>query len=121
MRPLCGSQKSNTFLDFLAVAALGAAIFLNAGSALASQHCQIVSRDEVAERLADRYSEHPIATAETAAGGTLEIFASEAGATWTVILWFEGWDKVCLMDSGFNWQDVPADRVKWFKPAGLPI
>jgi hypothetical protein len=74
--------------------------------------CQWADYGRLAQHLAARFGERPVAlgAAEDAAGpggAVTVVFASAGGATWTLVhLWPDG--SACVAASGANWEIVPA-------------
>lgn len=70
------------------------------------------------EELAEGYSEAPIAHGLANANDRLiELFASENGETWTLIITFPN-GQSCLITAGHNWIET---LPKLLKPTGLPV
>ena len=70
------------------------------------------------QKLADDYSETPVAHGLTNANDRLiELFASKDGETWTLIITYPD-GQSCFITAGHNWRMT---MPKLLKPTGLPI
>lgn len=68
---------------------------------------QCNTHDEVQSQLAKKYNEHPISAGVTHNGGLIEVYATEDGATWSIVI--SGPNGVsCLVSSGEGWRALPA-------------
>ncbi len=64
------------------------------------------TRSEVAERLAGDYAETPVAAGLASSGAVFEVFTSDDGSTWTIVLTRpEG--TSCLIAAGEAWTTLP--------------
>ncbi len=64
------------------------------------------TRSAVAERLAGDYAETPIAAGLASSGAVIEVFTSNDGSTWTIVLTRpEG--TSCLVAAGEAWMTLP--------------
>lgn len=64
-----------------------------------------VDRDQVVKLLNARYGEEPVARGLTSTGWMMEVFATDDGATWTMVMTSpKGISQVA--SSGVAWQDV---------------
>ena len=85
---------------------LAAAIAVIGGSAVAQETglpCD--GYQKVADRLAQKHGEHPVATAIAGAGtGLVVFFATEDGSTWTAVQVTPKARIACLMAAGTGWQ-----------------
>lgn len=87
-----------------------------ASPALAQSLC--LPRADVVKELKEGYGETPVARGLTNANDRLvELFASEDGETWTLIITFPK-GPTCIITTGHDWQ---SDLPKLLKPTGLPI
>jgi uncharacterized protein GlcG (DUF336 family) len=60
---------------------------------------------KVADRLAQKHGEHPVATAIAGEGATLMVFfATQDGSTWTAVQVTPKAREACLMAAGTDWQ-----------------
>lgn len=62
-------------------------------------------------KLSQRYGERPVAVGVTDTGQLLEVYATEDGATWTIIVTGPprergGARKTCLVGAGSDWRTV---------------
>ena len=64
-----------------------------------------VDRATVAKELKDRHGEVPVAMGIAENGGVLELFASEDGATWTLILTMPD-RRVFTVGAGRDWSNI---------------
>jgi hypothetical protein len=96
-------EKARTALVRVVGATLGLSMLLGANAALAAPLC---ARDEVVSKQLERgYGELPIARGLASDGKLLQVFASEDGLSWTVVLTRP--DGVsCVAASGRHWQTV---------------
>jgi hypothetical protein len=84
-------------------ATLGLSMLLGANAALGAPPC--ASDEAVSKRLESGYGELPIARGLASDGKLLQVFASEDGLSWTVVLTRP--DGVsCIAASGRYWQPV---------------
>jgi hypothetical protein len=83
-------------------------IWATATPAAAQNVC--TSRTEVAKQLAGDHSETPVAAGLAASGEVVEVFSSNDGATWTIVLTRPGGIS-CLVATGEAWMNVPAKVV----------
>jgi len=63
--------------------------------------------DGIVAVLAERYGEERAAVGVTTAGAALELFVSENGETWTLLLTVPG-ETTCLIAAGDTWEPTPA-------------
>lgn len=62
--------------------------------------------DLIANMLANKYQEHPVAFGLNDDGAMVEIFASLGGGTWTILV--TGPDgQSCIVYAGRNWDNLP--------------
>ena len=87
----------------LIVAAAALAV-LAGGPAQAQTACG--TRAQVLEWLADSYREKPVAIGVTGTGALVEVVASGAGATWTILLTSPS-GRSCLLAAGEGWRVRP--------------
>jgi hypothetical protein len=71
---------------------------------------------DVLRELADRYKETPIALGLASNGNLLEVFSSDSGATWTIIVTSPDGTS-CLVAAGQDWQ--PTQPVA--RASGQPL
>lgn len=66
---------------------------------------QCTTHDRVLAFLAGRYQEAPVAAGITDKGRLIEVFATDDGATWTIVETNpQGWS--CLMAGGEGWRSL---------------
>jgi hypothetical protein len=96
-------EKARSALVRVVGATLGLSMLLGANAALAAPLC---ARDEAVSKQLERgYGELPIARGLASDGKLLQVFASEDGLSWTVVLTRP--DGVsCIAASGRHWQTV---------------
>ena len=86
------------------IAAVAALVVLAGASAQAQSACG--KRAQVLEWLADTYREKPVAIGVTGTGALVEVVASGAGATWTILLTSPS-GRSCLLAAGEGWRVRP--------------
>jgi hypothetical protein len=91
----------------LPVAALLAGIAPQPGQAQLS----CAPHEDVARLLGRDYGESPVAFGVTGEGRLVEVFSSEGGGTWTIVL-TTGSGQACIMASGSDWATVPLAVVE---------
>lgn len=64
------------------------------------------SRADLLKRLAQVYSEDPVALGIATNGGMLEVLSTKNGSTWTIIITMPD-GRSCMFASGESWQSVP--------------
>lgn len=62
--------------------------------------------DFIANMLANKYQEHPIAFGLDSDGGMVEIFTSPDGGTWTILVTGPN-GQSCIVSAGRNWDNLP--------------
>lgn len=78
------------------------------GNAIAQANCN--TREAVERILRDKYQEQVVAIGITGQGHRMEVFASDDGATWSVVVTTPR-GMACLAASGRNWRSQkPDDR-----------
>lgn len=93
-------------------AALLAAFLLLAlvpGQAIAQANCN--TREAVERILRDKYQEQVVAAGITGQGHRIEIFASDDGASWSVVI-STARGMACLAASGRNWRAVEPKPIE---------
>lgn len=70
-----------------------------------------VDRADVVEHLDSRHSETPIARGLGSNGAVYEVFSTDDGATWTIIMTLPD-GKSYMLGSGEFWTSVPVARIK---------
>jgi hypothetical protein len=88
---------------------------LSSATAAAAQQPACTARSDVVSQLSSRYSERPVAMGLANNGGVIEIFSSQAGQSWTIVLTMPS-GLSCLIAAGENWESLPA-LVKAGPPA----
>ena len=89
-------------------------LFLPLASANAEPACG--HRPDVLKQLSERYKEAPVALGLASNGSLLEVFSSNGGATWTIIVTSPNGTS-CLVAAGQGWQPTkPIARA-----SGLPL
>jgi hypothetical protein len=87
---------------------LGLSVLLYANAALAAPVC--ASDEAVSKELESRYGEVPVARGLASDGKLLQVFASEDGISWTVVLTRP--DGVsCIAATGRFWQTVAEKKL----------
>ncbi len=76
---------------------------LGAQAAVAMPHCG--SRDDVVASLADQYDETHRASGLESETGLMEIWASDAGGSWTILLTRPD-GQTCVMATGSHWLET---------------
>jgi hypothetical protein len=101
-----------------AAAALGLALAAPAGPAAAQQGPgrACAARALVVERLAERYGETLVSMGMHANAGLLEVYASEATGTWTILVTSPD-GLACLIAAGEMWEGQAAPLSKPGKDA----
>ena len=79
-------------------------LVFSSSSSIATTLC--ATHDVIISHLEKRYKESPIAVGVADNGHLVEIFASEKGASWTLILTSPNGTS-CLFAAGNNWQTFP--------------
>lgn len=64
-------------------------------------------RDAVLDQLSARFHEAPVAVGLANNGALLELLASPAGETWTIIITMPNGTS-CLVAAGHDWQEIAA-------------
>lgn len=90
-------------LRLFGAAALALTVLLTGQEAAAAAPC--ADHDKVTKELADRWSEVPVSLGLAGDGKLLQVFSTEDGATWTLVLTEPG-GKSCVVASGRHWQTV---------------
>lgn len=101
----------------LLIKAAAAALFfaLVATQAFAQGFC--APRDLFVQKLADDFSESPVAHGLTNANDRLlELFASKDGKTWTLIITYPN-GQSCVITAGHSWRETMPELLK---PTGQP-
>jgi len=62
-------------------------------------------RADMIGKLESKYGERPIGGGVTAAGGLVQVFTSESGETWSIVV-FGPDGKACLIGAGDDWQQL---------------
>ncbi len=83
---------------------LAVALFLVSSAAMAQVPCD--QRDKIAEWLAVKYKEAPIAAGVSSNGRLIEVLSTYDGDTWTVIVTSPDGTS-CLIASGQGWRAKP--------------
>ena len=90
----------------------GVAVFGTSGA-----HAQVLSpetgvdRADVVEQLDSKHSETPIARGLGSNGAVYEVFSTDDGATWTIIMTLPN-GKSYMLGSGEHWTNVPVTKIK---------
>ena len=90
----------------LGISALALGVLLGAHGAEAQQ-VACAPHDAMAERLGARFAEAPASKGLASSGKLVELFTSEDGGTWTLVL-TEPRGVSCIVAAGKYWYDVPA-------------
>lgn len=83
------------------------AVFLCLSPAMAQQQCG--AREAIRDGLKNQYSEVPVARGLGGAGLMMELYASEDGKTWTLLIVHPN-GMACFAATGESWQSVEAVR-----------
>jgi hypothetical protein len=90
---------------FVAGTLLTTAIFASSLSAGFAQQSQCGDRTKIIGQLAKTYSEQPVALGLQKDGRVLEVFSSQSGDSWTILISApSGWSSV--VSSGEGWQPM---------------
>lgn len=95
-----------TLLRFLALGALALAV-----SAPAAAQTACGERGTIADRLAQKYGEHPVSIGLATNGSVIEVFVSDDGTFTILVTSPDG--RTCLVAAGEGWQpvdDEPEDQ-----------
>ena len=98
-----GRQSMRLGVAGIGVLALG--VLLGTGGAEA-RPVACAPHDALAERLGSRFAEAPVSKGLASSGKLMELFTSEDGDTWTLVL-TEPEGVSCIVASGKYWFDVP--------------
>jgi hypothetical protein len=96
----------NKAMVFCAVALTAVLALLYPYGAGAQGQMACGSRDAIIKALKDHYKEKQHAIALAATAGVVELFTSEKGATWTLIVTSHV-GQTCIAAAGKNWRDLP--------------
>jgi len=104
-------RRSLRRLEVAAIALLGAVIVWGASQSIqpaAGQGVRIPCSDEgqMAEYLAKKYSEVPVAIGLQANGSLLQVYASDEKGTWTIVNTTPG-GRSCIVAVGERWESLP--------------
>jgi hypothetical protein len=88
----------------LLLAALAAAIVSSAGSASAFE-IQCAKHDQIAGRLAKKYSERPVGAGTIGDERYMQLFVSPQGSWSVVVTKTDG--ESCIVAAGANWESMP--------------
>ena len=80
----------------------------SAGPAAAQGLC--MPREQIVEMLDARYSEAPVALGLASGGRLVEVFSTEDGSTWTLLLTAPDGTS-CMMAEGQGWSALPGPIV----------
>ncbi len=105
--PLKPSLQSGKVRRVMASALLGIALLgANAWQAPAATAQELsIDRSVIAKELQERHEEKPSAMGIAENGGIIELFASEDGATWTLILTMPS-GRSMVIGAGYDWSNV---------------
>ncbi len=79
----------------------------------AQQQLVCTKRIDVVEHLAGKYKEATIAIGLANNGGVIEVFSSQTGTSWTIIITMPNGTS-CMIAAGSNWEKITP--VKIFGP-----
>ena len=79
-------------------------IALSSSAAVAQVPCG--QRDKIVKLLAVKYHEEPVASGISSKGALIEVFSTEDGDTWTILLTAPRGNS-CIVDTGQAWQPKP--------------
>jgi len=91
-------------LTFLLLVLFAATVFF-ATPAEAQQSPICGKRTELIGKLKNQYSERPVANGLATNGGILEVLASPAGNSWTIVVTMPNGTS-CLIAAGENWESA---------------
>ncbi|MEO0912988.1 MAG: hypothetical protein AAFY59_08360 [Pseudomonadota bacterium] len=83
---------------------------LSAGSAAAQQR-PCGERDQIVERLGNKYGEARTARGLSHNNGMVEVYASEETGTWTILITLPS-GETCLVAAGDFWEDAPLEITR---------
>ena len=91
---------------------IGATLVFGMASVAPPVHAQAKCgpRDQIVERLGDKYNERMVSGGLSSATKLVEIWATEDGATWTILL-TEATGRTCIMAAGKDWLDMPVEAA----------
>jgi hypothetical protein len=104
----CASRSIRTARNFSIIAAVGLAVVSTAGVRPASAESGWAERGLIVERLAETFGEAPKALGVTSNGAVLELFTSDKGESWTLVVTLpSGFSRVVA--EGEAWTAFPGD------------
>jgi hypothetical protein len=77
-----------------------------AAATAASAQMACTTRSEAAKLLDAQYSEEPVAMGLASNGGVIEVFASKAGQSWTILITMPD-GRSCVLAAGESWDTLP--------------
>jgi len=92
---------------------VGASLVFGMASIAPPVHAQAAKcgpRDQIVERLGVKFQERMVSGGLSSATKLVEIWTTEDGATWTILL-TEASGRTCIMAAGEDWLDVPIEDV----------
>jgi len=90
-------------LRLFAASALAVTTVLSVDGAAAAGRC--TDQDKVARLLQDKHDENPVSLGLASSGKLVQVFSTEDGATWTLVL-TDPDGTSCVVASGRYWQTV---------------
>jgi len=85
---------------------IAAALFVATVSLPAfAQQQRCTQRPNIVGHLAKKFSESPVAIGLSSSGGIIEVFSSEQGGSWTIIITMPDGNS-CLMAAGEYWERI---------------
>lgn len=84
------------------------ALLLLASPALAEPNC--IPRERAVRELHTKYSETAVAMGISNSGAVVELFATENGSTWTVIVTLPS-GLTCALSAGEDWETLPKQPI----------
>lgn len=102
-RTLNPETRQTAIARVMGASVLALTLLLGAKAALAETAC--ASDEALSKQLEHRYAESPIARGLASSGKLLQVFASEDGGSWTVVI-TQPDGMSCVTASGRFWQTV---------------
>ena len=75
--------------------------------AAAQQQAACAKRGDDLKHLSSKYTEAPVALGLANNGGVVEVFSSQKGNSWTIIITMPN-GPTCMVAAGENWEEIPA-------------
>ena len=97
------------FLRALGTSVLTLALLLGAKAAVAEE-ARCTAHAEITKQLEQRYAEAPVSLGLSSAGRLVQVFSTEDGATWTLVL-TQPDGTSCVVGSGRYWQTATPRKL----------